>query len=109
MVVMGDMPVGKRVYWPIYAAAERLGLTVGIQAGSTYHNPPTSVGWCSYHIEDYVSQAQAISTQLNSLIVERVFARQPRLRMAMLESGFTWLPSYLWRLHKFWRGLRMET
>jgi len=27
----------------------------------------------------------------------------------MLESGFTWLPSYLWRLHKFWRGIRMET
>ena len=29
--------------------------------------------------------------------------------MVMLESGFTWLPSYLWRLHKFWRGVRMET
>ena len=27
----------------------------------------------------------------------------------MLESGFTWLPAYLWRLHKFWRGIRMET
>ena len=25
------------------------------------------------------------------------------------EIGFTWLPSYLWRLHKFWRGIRMET
>ena len=29
--------------------------------------------------------------------------------MVMLESGFTWLPAYLWRLHKFWRGVRMET
>ena len=27
MLVMGDMPLGKRAYWPIYAAAERLGLT----------------------------------------------------------------------------------
>jgi len=27
----------------------------------------------------------------------------------MLESGFTWLPPFLWRLHKFWRGIRMET
>ena len=26
MLVMGDMPLGKRAYWPIYAAAERLGL-----------------------------------------------------------------------------------
>src|SRR5215218_4547272 len=109
MLVMGDMPLGKRAYWPIYAAAERLGLPIGIHAGSAYHNPPTSVGWGSYHIEDYVAQAQAFQTQLTSLIIEGVFARHPKLKMVMLESGFTWLPSYLWRLHKFWRGVRMET
>ena len=109
MLVMGDMPLGKRAYWPIYATAERLGLPIGIHAGSNYHNPPTSVGWGSYHIEDYVAQAQAFQTQLTSLIVEGVFARHPNLKMVMLESGFTWLPSYLWRLHKFWRGIRMET
>jgi predicted TIM-barrel fold metal-dependent hydrolase len=78
MLVMGDTPLGKRAWWPIYAAAERLGLPIGIHAGSNYHNPPTSVGWGSYHIEDYVAQAQAFQTQL-------------------------------WRLHKFWRGIRMET
>jgi uncharacterized protein len=44
MLVMGDIPLGKRAYWPIYAAAEKHGLTVGIHAGSAYHNPPTSVG-----------------------------------------------------------------
>ena len=77
MLVMGDMPLGKRAYWPIYAAAERLGLTIGIHAGSAYHNPPTSVGWGSYHIEDYVAQATAFQTQLTSLIVEGVFARHP--------------------------------
>jgi uncharacterized protein len=109
MLVMGDQPLGKRAYWPIYATAERLGLPIGIHAGSNYHNPPTSVGWGSYHIEDYVAQATAFQTQLTSLIVEGVFARHPRLKMVMLESGFTWLPSYLWRLHKFWRGIRMET
>jgi predicted TIM-barrel fold metal-dependent hydrolase len=84
-------------------------LPIGIHAGSAYHNPPTSVGWGSYHIEDYVAQAQAFQTQLTSLIVEGVFAKYPKLKMVMLESGFTWLPSYLWRLHKFWRGVRMET
>ena len=60
MLVMGDMPLGKRAYWPIYAAAERLGLPIGIHAGSAYHNPPTSVGWGSYHIEDYVAQAHRV-------------------------------------------------
>ena len=73
-------------YWPIYAAAEKHGLPIGIHAGSAYHNPPTSVGWGSYHIEDYVAQAQAFQTQLTSLIVEGVFARHPNLKMVMLES-----------------------
>ena len=87
MLVMGDMPLGKRAYWPIYAAAERHGLPIGMHAGSAYHNPPTSVGWGSYHIEDYVAQAQAFQTQLTSLIVEGVFARHPKLKMVMLESA----------------------
>jgi len=30
---LGDMPLGKRAYWPIYAAAARAGAVVGIHAG----------------------------------------------------------------------------
>ena len=26
----------------------------------------------------------------------------------MLESGVTWLPSFIWRFKKYWRGLTME-
>jgi len=109
MLVMGDTPLGKRALWPIYEAAERLELPIGIHAGSAYHNPPTAVGWGSYHIEDYAGQAQAFQTQLTSLIVEGVFAKYPLLKMVMLESGVSWISPFLWRLHKFWRGVRMET
>lgn len=108
LLVMGDHPLGKRQYWPIYAAAERHNLTVSIHAGSAYHNPPTPVGWPSYYTEDYVAQAQAFQSQLTSLICEGVFNRHPNLKVALLESGFTWLPAHLWRLTKYWRGLRME-
>ena len=108
MLIMGDMPIGKRHYWPIYAAAEKHGLTVGFHAGSSYRHPVTSIGWPSYYTEDYAAQAPAFQQGLSSLICEGVFAKFPDLKVVLLESGFTWLPAHLWRLSKFWRGLRME-
>ena len=108
MLVMGDMPLGKRHYWPIYAAAEKHGLPIGIHAGSAYRHPVTPLGWPSYYTEDYAAQAAAFQQALTSLICEGVFVKYPDLKVVLLESGFTWLPAHLWRLTKFWRGLRME-
>jgi predicted TIM-barrel fold metal-dependent hydrolase len=108
LLVMGDLPLGKRHYWPIYAAAQKHGLTVGIHAGSAYRHPVTPTGWPSYYTEDYAAQAAAFQQALSSLICEGVFTKYPDLKVALLESGFTWLPAHLWRLAKFWRGLRME-
>ena len=106
--VMGEMPLGKRSFWPIYAAAERHSLPICIHAGSAYRHPVTSLGWPSYYSEDYAAQAVAFQSQLTSLICEGVFSKFPGLSVVLAESGITWLPAYLWRLNKYWRGLRTE-
>ena len=108
LLVSGELPLGRRQNWPIYAAAERHGLPIGIHAGSSYRHPNTPVGWPSYYTEDYINQAGAFQTQLTSLIAEGVFAKFPDLTVVLMESGVTWLPGYLWRLTKFWKGLRSE-
>jgi predicted TIM-barrel fold metal-dependent hydrolase len=108
LLVSGELPLGRRQNWPIYATAERLGLPVGIHAGSTYRHPSTPVGWASYLSEDYINQAGGFQTQLTSLITEGVFAKFPDLTFVLMESGVSWLPGYLWRLTKFWKGLRSE-
>jgi predicted TIM-barrel fold metal-dependent hydrolase len=108
LLVSGELPLGRRQNWPIFAATERHGLPVGIHAGSTYRHPVTPVGWPSSFVEDYVDQASGFQSQLTSLIAEGVFSKFPALTVVLLESGVTWLPAYLWRLTKFWKGLRSE-
>jgi uncharacterized protein len=103
-----EITLGRRQNWPIYAAAERLGLTVGIHAGSMFRNPTTPIGWPSSFTEQYVNQATAFQSQLTSLITEGVFAKFPTLTFVLMESGVSWLPAFLWRLTKFWKGLRSE-
>ena len=108
MLVSEETPPGRRHHWPVYEAAARHGLPIGIHAGSNYKNPPSPVGWTTYYTEDYVNQSVAFQTALSSLIAEGVFARIPDLKVVLLESGFTWLTGYLWRLTKFWKGTRQE-
>jgi predicted TIM-barrel fold metal-dependent hydrolase len=105
---MGETPLGRRGHWPIYAAAEKHKLVIGVHAGSTYRVAPTYSGWTSYRVEDYVAQSAAFETQLLSLVAEGVLHKFPALKVVLIESGFTWLPSWLWRTAKTWRGVRPE-
>jgi hypothetical protein len=108
VLAMQEVPLGRRQFWPIYAAAERHGLPLGIHAGSAYRHPVTALGWPSYYIEDYVAQSQGFQSQVTSLITEGVLAKFPGLKVVLMESGVSWLPGFLWRFSKFWRGLRPE-
>jgi predicted TIM-barrel fold metal-dependent hydrolase len=102
------MPYGHRMYWPLYEAAARNGLAVGIHAGSAYHHPVTSLGWPNTVSEDYAAQSQIMQSQIASLVAEGVFSEFPALKIVLIESGVTWLPAFLWRFSKFWKGLQFE-
>ncbi len=108
LLVMGDRPLGHRTYWPIYRAAERHGLPIGIHAGSTFRRAPTGSGWPSYHLEDSILQGPAFEDTLVSFLAEGVFQKFPGTKLVLMESGFTWLPPLLWRTNKSWRGVRTE-
>lgn len=109
LFVGSHVSLGQRHYWPLYEAAEKHGLAIGIHAGSSGRNPPTQTGWGSYRAEDYVLQSGIFETQLMSLVVEGVFQRCPNLKVCLIESGVTWMPVFLWRFSKLWRGTRFET
>lgn len=106
--VRSEVPYGNRRYHPLFEAAVRHNLVVGIHFGGATGAPPTPVGWPTYFIEEYVGVCQAFQAQLVSLVAEGVFAKFPTLRVTMIEGGFAWLPALLWRLDKDWKGLRRE-
>lgn len=99
---------GNRRYYPVYEAALRHDLAIGIHFGGNPGSPPTAVGWPSYYIEEYVGMSHIFQSQIISLVTEGVFDKFPTLRVALIESGVTWLPSLMWRLDKEWKGLRRE-
>ena len=109
LLAMNEMLLGRRYYWPIYEAATKHNLPIAIHAGSAMRHAPTSNGWPSHYTQDYVAQTAGFESQLLSLMGEGVFNHFPNLRVVLVESGVTWLPAFLWRAIKSWRGLRGET
>jgi uncharacterized protein len=103
-----EVPYGRRALWPVWEACARHRLPLTIHAGSAFRHPPSSLGWPSSFAEDYAAASLGFQSQLGSLITEGVFGQFPDLTVVLAESGVTWLPSYLWRLAKFWRGVRSE-
>jgi predicted TIM-barrel fold metal-dependent hydrolase len=101
-------PLGNRRYWPIYEAAQRAGLPVGIHAFGYGGGPITSGGWASFYVEEMVGHAQASQSVLASLVLEGVFEKFPRLKVVLVEAGFGWLPALCWRLDKIWARMRDE-
>jgi predicted TIM-barrel fold metal-dependent hydrolase len=103
-----EMMLGRKFYWPIYEAAQRHGLPIGLHAGLMYRFAPTSTGWPSHYLQDYASNTHTFEDQLLSLVSQGVFSKFENLKVVLIESGVSWLPGFLWRAVKTWRGVRPE-
>lgn len=104
--VRSRLPYGNRLYDPMFKAVLDAGLRLAISFGGATGDPPTGVGWPGTFYEMYVGMAQIFQSQVMSMVYEGVFDRFPDLYVALLEAGFTWAPSLMWRLNKEWKGLR---
>jgi uncharacterized protein len=103
-------PLGRRKYWPIYEAVARNNLVLGIHpAGASGGHATSGTGWGTYYMQEHYAFGTGLVGNVVSLILEGVFERLPELRVAMIESGFSWAPSLGWRMDKLWERNRKET
>jgi predicted TIM-barrel fold metal-dependent hydrolase len=105
---LGELTIGRRIYWPVFEAASRFDLPVCLHTGGLYRHAPMGNGWPSYFVEDYVTQSAGFEGALVSLLAEGVFQKFPDLTFVLAESGATWLPQFLWRQDKMWFAVRTE-
>lgn len=106
--VRSPAPYGNRHWWPLLEAVVGHELVAELHFGGAPGLPPTGSGWPSSWLEEYVDMASAFQSQLTSLVAEGAFDRFPTLRVSLIESGFAWLPAFVWRFDNRWRGLRRE-
>jgi len=101
-------PAGRKRYWPIYEAAEHYGLPIGLHTGAFGYRPNTSSGWTSFYLEEHFAASNSLQTVMSSLILEGVFEQFPKLKIVLVEGGFSWLPSLVWRMDREWKRMRSE-
>ena len=103
--------MGDPRYYPIYEAAEALGLPIALHPGPEmiYHSGTMPAGGVpTYYLEWHTLLGQAFAANVVSFLVQPVRSRFPNLKLAVVEAGCGWVPDLIWRLDRDWMSVRDE-
>jgi predicted TIM-barrel fold metal-dependent hydrolase len=93
-------------YDPIFEAAERNDLRIGMHLYGIAASP--ALGNPDYFVDMHSVENQCYIGLFASMILNGTLERFPKIRVALLEGGFAWIPSMLWRMDHYWKHLRAE-
>jgi uncharacterized protein len=90
--------LGNKIYWPLYEEAEKLGCCLAIHVGCLHHMGLDS--FSTYYPAHALGHPFSLMIQASAMLAHGVFDRFPKLRVAFLEGGATWVPFMMDRLDR---------
>jgi predicted TIM-barrel fold metal-dependent hydrolase len=90
--------LGAKYYWPLYEEAEKLGCSLAVHVGSLHHLGMDA--FSTYYPVHALGHPFGIAIQAAALLTHGIFEKFPKLRVAFLEGGSTWVPFFLDRLDR---------
>ena len=90
--------LGNKVYWPLYEEAEKLGCALAVHVGCLHHMGLDS--FSTYYPAHALGHPFSLMIQAAGMLAHGVFERFPKLRVAFLEGGATWVPFFMDRLDR---------
>ncbi len=88
---------------PFWAAAQDLDMAVGVHGAPGVHLPKIGVDRFTNYVQVHcVSFPFDQMAAMTAVLSGGVLDRHPKLRVAFLEAGVTWVPFFLDRLHEHW-------
>lgn len=98
--------LGARLYWPIYEEAEKLGCCLAVHGGCHHHLGLDS--FSTYYPVHALGHPFGIMVQAAGMLCHGVFDRFPRLRVAFLEGGATWVPFFMDRVDRSYNDAHLQ-
>jgi len=105
-----NLGYGDPFYDPIYAAAEETGAAICFHGTRAFSEQYGSEALSTFHEVHTYAFTAGMLLHFTSVVSQGLTIRFPKLKLAFLEIGATWLPYYLDRLDEHWeKRAELET
>jgi len=98
--------LGNRIYWPLYEEAEKLGCSLAVHVGCLHRMGLDA--FATYYPAHALGHPFSLMIQCAGMLAHGVFDRFPKLRVAFLEGGATWVPFMMDRMDRSYHAGHMQ-